>query len=193
MDSQNLRTGSRWFLVGCAFELSLGVLAVLLAWLFNRPLFGDVRWSWKDLLAGLGSAAALFGLLLWTLNSHSSYDGRLRSVLERVIRPFFGGWSIFQLGVISIVAGICEELLFRGLIQGILHDTLRAAVPALVIASLIFGLAHFLSLEYFTITTLIGIYLSVIWAATDNLFTPIVAHAAYDFAALVYFLRIHRP
>ena len=32
-------------------------------------------------------------------------------------------------------------------------------------------------------------YLGWLWLASDNLLVPIVTHAAYDFAALVYLLR----
>ena len=39
---------------------------------------------------------------------------------------------------------------------------------------------------------LIGIYLGWLLAATDNLLVPIVAHAAYDFLALVYLLHRDR-
>jgi len=32
--------------------------------------------------------------------------------------------------------------------------------------------------------------LGLLWSFTGNLLTPIVTHAVYDFAALIYFLRV---
>jgi membrane protease YdiL (CAAX protease family) len=36
-----------------------------------------------------------------------------------------------------------------------------------------------------------GLYLGTLFVITGNLFAPIVAHAAYDFVALVWLARRH--
>jgi membrane protease YdiL (CAAX protease family) len=43
------------------------------------------------------------------------------------------------------------------------------------------------------VATVIGAYLGVLWLWTGNLMTPIVVHALYDFVALIYLLRVHKP
>jgi membrane protease YdiL (CAAX protease family) len=42
------------------------------------------------------------------------------------------------------------------------------------------------------IAALIGLYSGLLWIWTGNLITPMITHAAYDFVALVYFLRLYR-
>jgi membrane protease YdiL (CAAX protease family) len=59
-------------------------------------------------------------------------------------------------------------------------------VPGLLLASLLFGLLHPLTVMYFVLASLVGVYLGCWQLATDNLLVVIVAHALYDFVALVY-------
>jgi len=63
---------------------------------------------------------------------------------------------------------------------------------ALVLASVVFGAAHLLTWTYAIIAAFIGAYLGLLWIGTGNLLTPMITHAVYDFAALVYFCRVYR-
>ena len=44
-------------------------------------------------------------------------------------------------------------------------------------------------LYYAVLAVLAGVYFGLLLMLTGSLWTPIVAHAAYDFIALVYLLR----
>jgi membrane protease YdiL (CAAX protease family) len=57
----------------------------------------------------------------------------------------------------------------------------------------LFGLAHPMSTTYVVLATVVGVYLGGLLLVTDNLLAPIVAHAAYDFVALVYLVRHRFP
>jgi CAAX protease family protein len=94
--------------------------------------------------------------------------------------------------VISLLASVCEEVFFRSVFQGGLARHI-GTIPALVVASVIFGCFHWVTKTYAVIATLIGAYLGVLWLTAGNLLAPITTHAVYDFAALVYFLSAHRP
>ena len=85
---------------------------------------------------------------------------------------------------------MCEEVFFRSVFQGGLARHI-GTIPALVVASVIFGCFHLVTKTYAAIATLIGAYLGVLRLATENLLAPITTHAVYDFVALVYFLRAH--
>jgi membrane protease YdiL (CAAX protease family) len=128
----------------------------------------------------------------WTLSSRFGLFTEHRRLLERFVPLLFGNWSVLQLAAISATAGICEEALFRGATQNILAGFV-GKLSALVLASVVFGCAHFLSWTYFVITTLIGAYLGLLWLWTGNLLSPMVTHAAYDFLALLCYLWFHRP
>ena len=111
--------------------------------------------------------------------------------MESLLRPLFGNWSLLQLFAISLVAGLSEEAFFRGAIQGSLADRVNV-ILAVVLASALFGAFHLLTWIYATIAAFIGAYLGLLWIWTGNLMTPMITHAVYDFAALVYFLRVYR-
>jgi membrane protease YdiL (CAAX protease family) len=117
----------------------------------------------------------------------------LQRTVDQVVTPLFRSLTLFQLAMISILAGIGEEMLFRGLLQtGLIEWTqsMQGGVwVALAGASLAFGLCHSLSTTYFVVTTLIGLYLGALFLWTDNLLAPIVTHALYDFVALIYLVR----
>ena len=56
----------------------------------------------------------------------------------------------------------------------------------MIVLSLLFGLAHALTRTYAVLATLVGFYLGFLFWLTGNLLAPILAHAVYDFVALVY-------
>jgi membrane protease YdiL (CAAX protease family) len=180
------------FVAGCLFELSLLVFALLWGHWFQFPVLADVRFGLKPLLIGAAAALPPLIFFLWTLRSELPIFRRHRRLMEELIRPMFSRWSVVQLGVLSLVAGVSEEVLFRAAIQGSLGDRVGSSL-ALVLASLAFGAVHLLTWTYGGVVVIIGAYLGWLWIWTGNLLVPITVHAVYDFLALVYFLRIHRP
>ena len=140
------------------------------------------------MVVGIVAAIPPFVFFLWTLNSKLRLCSHHRHLFECLLRPLFGNWSVLQLLAISVIAGISEEAFFRGAIQGSLADRVGVIV-ALVLASGLFGACHLLTWTYAIIAAFIGAYLGLLWIWTGNLLTPMVTHAVYDFAALVYFLR----
>lgn len=183
----------RWrhFWLGCVTELALLGVAWLVAWLLNWPLAGALGWNPGAVPWGIAAALPMFALFCWGLRSSQPRLASIRRFLEHVVRPVFGSWSIPQLAIISILAGICEEALFRGLIQSWLTPLVGPWV-AIAIASVAFGFAHPINRAYIIAATVTGIYLGLLFWMTGDLLAPIVAHAVYDFLALIYFLRLHR-
>ena len=113
------------------------------------------------------------------------HDSEIRFFLSSFV-SFDGAVLLWQLAVISLLAGVCDqEVFFRSVFQGGLATHI-GAIPALV-ASVIFGFFHLVTKTYAVIATLIGAYLGVLWLAAGNLLAPITTHAVYDFVALVYF------
>jgi hypothetical protein len=112
----------------------------------------------------------------------------IRQICNEVIRPFFRSSSVLELALISLVAGIAEEMLFRGLLQGALSDWL-GLWPGILATSVLFGVVHLITVTYGILVTLVGIYLGWSYEASGNLMVVIVAHGLYDFLALVYLAR----
>jgi uncharacterized protein len=179
------------FTYACLFELALLVLALGWGWLFQRPALSDVQWSLKSVAVGIAAAIPPSAFFIWTLNSQLRLCLHHRHLFESLLRPLFGEWSALQLLALSVIAGISEEAFFRGAVQGSLADRVNVML-AVVLASGLFGACHLLTWTYGIIAAFIGAYLGLLWIWTGNLLTPIVTHAVYDFAALMYFLRVYR-
>jgi membrane protease YdiL (CAAX protease family) len=120
----------------------------------------------------------------------------LKRVVRNILLPMFKGFQLWQLLVVALLAGVGEELFFRGLLQGGLFAWLQPHVTehlalaiSLGVASLLFGLLHPITRTYAILCMLVGLYLGGIWIVTGNLLAPIMVHALYDFLALVYLLR----
>ena len=167
------------------------VVAVLWGWLLHRPALLDLHWSLNAALIGTVAAIPPFLFFLWTLNSSLHVFSRHKQLMESLLRPLFGNWSVLQLFAISLVGGISEEAFFRGAIQGSLADRVGWGL-ALLLASMVFGAAHLLTWSYAIIAAFIGAYLGLLWIGTGNLLTPMITHGVYDFAALAYFLTVRR-
>lgn len=79
-----------------------------------------------------------------------------------------------------------EELLFRGLLQNSLSNTLSSEAGGWFSASVIFGLAHitnngaFPNWRYALLATIAGIFYGRTWRKTNSIFTSAIVHALVD-------------
>lgn len=184
-------SSNRTFVYGCCAEIALLGVAALLALPFKRELFDGLFWRASDMVWALAAALPMLLSFGWTLKSPAKFAANIRRFLEHVLRPLFGEWSLAQLAVISLLAGICEETLFRGVLQAGISGA-WGSTTGLVVASVAFGLAHAMNREYIIGATAAGFFLGWLFLCSGNLLAPIVAHALYDFFALSWFLRWHK-
>ncbi|MDW7730035.1 MAG: type II CAAX endopeptidase family protein [Bacillota bacterium] len=85
--------------------------------------------------------------------------------------------------VLSIFAGICEEVLFRGTIMPSMEN--RGLVPAIVFSSLLFAMLHGSLLNLVSTFTL-GLVMAVIVIKTGSLWGGIIYHMINNFIAVTY-------
>jgi len=174
--------------VAVLFEGGLAPLAVLLGWLLGQPALSGFAWRARD--AALGALATLPMLGLFLLGQ-SWPVGPFRSIkrfFDEEARPFLAGCTVSDLALISLAAGVGEEMLFRGVMQGALGRWL-GPWPGWGAASLLFGLLHPITPGYIVVAAVMGAYLGWVWMINGNLLTVMVTHALYDFVALVLLLR----
>ncbi|MFB3110789.1 MAG: lysostaphin resistance A-like protein [Gemmatimonadales bacterium] len=143
------------------------------------------------LALGIAATAPLLIGLHWALHSHWSVLVRLRGVMEDTVAPLFAGCPMWGIAIISILAGVGEEALFRGVLQTYFAGHV-GVVPALLVTSSLFGLLHPVTAVYAVMAGLIGLYLGVLAVWHDNLLVPMVVHSLYDFVALTYLVHYHR-
>jgi membrane protease YdiL (CAAX protease family) len=136
--------------------------------------------------AGLTIAAALAATQWWlqVYGPDREPIRSLRSVQHTVFEPLFAPLSTAELVAISALAGVGEEIFFRGALQSAFGWPL---------ATLAFGACHLgLSGRGWVLglwATLAGAGLAGLAIATGGLAAPIVAHAGYDLAALLWIRR----
>ena len=177
-------TGRQSFLRSAIlFEGGVVFVALALGWLLGEPPFGTVRFGWGPLLWGTLATLPPLLTLSWLLHARNARVARLVRTVEELIGPLFAGASSGALLLISILAGIGEESLFRGVLQGALAGPI-GPWGALLLVSVLFGLVHFVTATYAVLAGLIGLYLGWLFLRTGNLLVPIVVHALYDFVAL---------
>jgi membrane protease YdiL (CAAX protease family) len=165
---------------------------LLLAWGLGRwldvsPLavIGPVG---SGVLWGVAAALPLLIALYWTLRTPIASIRRLVALVDEQIGPLLVPLSLFELGILALMAGFSEEILFRGVLQVGLGRWLSPAA-ALIATSVCFGLVHFASRTYALVAGVMGCYLGILFLLADSLVAPIVSHGLYDFAALVLLAR----
>ena len=179
------------FAMAVVVEGGLAVIALLFVWLFQVPLRDRFPPFGAPLIGAIvrGLLATLPMLtVFWLLvNSHWPKLRQLREQVEWLIGEMFPSGSIAQFAMVAVLAGIGEELLFRGALQTTV-GVWTTPLVGLVVTSFLFGLAHALSKLYFLFAVAVGGFLG--WLALQyNLVAPMVAHGVYDFLALTYLSR----
>lgn len=168
---------------------------LLLAWALARWLDISPLHHFRLSVAGFAyGILATFPLLLglaWMLGSTHSAARRLVSLVVEQMGPLLAPRTMLELGLLALVAGFSEEVLFRGVIQVGLTQRLSEGW-SLLGASALFGLVHFASRTYALLAGVMGLYLGGLFLMQGNLVAPMVTHAIYDFVALVYVARRSR-
>jgi membrane protease YdiL (CAAX protease family) len=170
------------------FEATLAPLAVLLGWLLDQPALAGFEWRAEDALLGVLATLPMLGLFLlgqtWPVGPFRA----INRFFEEEARPILSVCQLPDLALISLAAGVGEEMLFRGVFQGALCRWLGTA-GGCGAASVLFGLLHPITPGYILLATLLGAYLGAVWILSGNLLTVMIAHGLYDFLALVLLLR----
>ena len=169
------------------FEGGALLIAVLLANYLGIPLLPLSYSPARDVAAGLIGTCLPFAFFLFSLSPKADRINALvtlKKIVLSEVRPLFRNCSLNDLAVISLLAGIGEEFLFRGVIQ---------TKFGIVFASILFGLLHFVSPAYAVVTTIMGFYLGMIFQISGGLLVPVIIHFVYDLAALVYLRYYVKP
>jgi uncharacterized protein len=170
-------------------EGGLVIVALALGWLLSESPLRKIDISLAGVAIGLLATLPMLAGLLAVDRFPFGPFKHLEDVMRGSILPLFRGASLADLLLISLLAGLGEELLFRGVVQDYFQRVTGSAWLAVAIASLLFGGVHPITWTYAVLAGLIGVYFGWLYLATGNLLVPVVAHAAYDFVALSYLLR----
>ena len=163
-------------------------LALLIAYPLEIQFWQHLSLNPRTLLLGTTATLPMLTGVILLHTTNWKMTQQLHKDFQLVIQMFRKS-TITDIAFISIMAGLCEEALFRGLLQNLIANYTTPAI-ALILASLIFGIFHLVSLSYAIFVTIIGIYLGGLYLLIQDLTIPIIAHTLYDFIALLYALHI---
>jgi membrane protease YdiL (CAAX protease family) len=174
------------------FEAGLAPLALLIGRLLGRSPLEGFTWSIRDAFLGLLAALPMYALFRLLMRWPIGPLERLKRFFAEALTPLLGSRPDSDLALISIAAGLGEEMLFRGVLQAVLARWL-GTWEGLAAASLLFGLLHPISTTYVVVAGLLGAYLGAVWILSGNLLVVVIAHAVCDYLALRALFRDRVP
>ena len=112
------------------FEGGLAPLSLALGWLLgHRPLERFV-WSMRDAIWGVVAAIPLTLMFLAMLRWPIGPLGRVKKFFDTEVVPLLEKSTWSEIALISLSAGVGEEMLFRGVLQAWLSSWLGVALGA---------------------------------------------------------------
>lgn len=176
-------------------KMSIAIAVVIAVVLIARrpwaafPALAGLKLDWRAAAAGLIAALGFVVLYIsWHMvrerittqpGGNNRSEGLIASLPSRL--PAL----IMVFGLISVEAGVLEEVFFRGIMQTHFASHIGSA-GAVLAAGLLFGLAHFYQGFGGIIgTSMLGIWLGLTYALTGNILVPVTGHVLGDFVCML--------
>lgn len=163
-----------------------GAVAVMITLVRGNGPARDLglRWHWPDVTAGfniglLGLLATTVATVVWThwvgLNEANSSVG---SLFEGVRLP--PALAVLLFLHVWLVAPLCEELLYRGLLWGAMERLRWSPLTALLLTTAVFAIGH-LEPSRTVLLLIIAIPIGVARMITGRLTASVIAHQVNNF------------
>jgi membrane protease YdiL (CAAX protease family) len=182
-----------FFKSACYFEAALILVAIALGWVADINPFANIFFSESALAYGMLGTIPLFLMFLGLEQIQGKSVVNIRKLLLNTLGPGLHRYHWTDLFILAAIAGVSEELLFRGVIQPWIERSWGIAA-GLIVSNIVFGMVHAVTPLYALLAALVGIYLglSMDYGGDRNLLTPIIVHSCYDFLAFVALMRVYR-
>jgi membrane protease YdiL (CAAX protease family) len=200
------RTMRKWVVQSFVFFGAASAVTLVLAWQFvpallvelsdirfisdARSFFDDNVWVTAAIVVVLVGGGVL-GIVAARRETEIPSVGDVQSLLPRNRAELKWG------ALLSINAGVVEELLFRLAMPALLFGVTGNALVSCSISVIVFGLLHaYQGLPGMIGATIIGAVFTVIYILSGTILVPIVVHALFDLRSLVLIpiviKRVHR-
>lgn len=173
---------SQFLWIATAFEGGLVLIAYALGYWVSIDPLASLRLDVTAAFWGVLGSLLLF--VLFVVSERMEAARRIREFLIDKLGGLLAGCSSLELLYLGFLAGITEEILFRGVLQTWLERDWGWA-GGLVFSNLIFALVHWITPSYALLAGLCGLFLGLMLdiGPERNLLAPILTHAIYDFLA----------
>jgi len=132
---------------------------------------------------------ALKGLENWIKESEAAADKEMNLLLDTKNISTI----IFNFLTICLIAAICEEFMFRGLLQTLFGRTIRNPHVLIWTIAILFSVVHFQFYGFIT-RMLLGAWLGYLMYYTKTIWIPVLAHFTNNFISVgEYYLFQNTP
>ncbi len=185
------------------FAYIFNELAVILtAWICFRFSIQDIRFfqhltlpKVKAIYFGVAGGIFLMGVsVLFSYWTKIIYGDLKDPIIERLL-SFSPLYKIFFAILVSLIAPVCEEILFRRALFVVFRQY-GYVKTGIIFSAFLFTLIHFtafitMGAFYFAAIFIAGIILAIVYHKTNSIWTSIIAHIlANTFSLLFYFYRL---
>jgi membrane protease YdiL (CAAX protease family) len=171
-------TAPLWGLVGTQIFLIL-IPSLIFLRLSKLPFKATIRWRWPGARLALLSVllgVAIIPFALWIGNFFIHLLGYIPDIHPGFF-PRTLGQSVLMFIAIAIVAPLCEEIFFRGLVQHP-YETF-SPTAAILLVGFLFVIFHLSLLRFFALIPVALLLGYLVWAS-NSVIPGILAHAAYN-------------
>ena len=177
-------------------QIVMMLLSILWIYFFSKDLFSRVfnfslQIICEGLLVGCGLALAGYGFYVFAKKTKKFYEAV--ELFEQVLSPVFKNLQLIDLFLLSLVAGLSEEIFFRGLLFSKVAIALSNVSVGIILSSLIFGAMHFPGKKYWIYAvwaTASGALFAYLFYLTNSLWLPVTAHATNNLIGMILLNRM---
>ncbi|HUL13350.1 MAG TPA: CPBP family intramembrane glutamic endopeptidase [Methylococcaceae bacterium] len=192
-DQKKYLNRSDFLRLATLFEGGLVVVAYVIGWFADVDPLAHLTVNPAAFVWGVAGTVPLY---LMFVISYRLPVGELRDIRRFLIDkfgPFLTACRWRDLIYLGLLAGITEEVLFRGALQPWL-EAKGGWAAGLIGSNLLFALAHWITPVYALLAGLTGVYLGLALdvGGERNLTVPILIHALYDILAFMAVARTYR-
>jgi membrane protease YdiL (CAAX protease family) len=167
-------------------EAFLLLIATVWSQFADIKLLTEFRLTTRNVLIGVGAGLLMnvvSFLIIWLgkfTKGWLKWLSALRGIVYQQVAPIFTDLNWFDIVLIALTSGFCEEVFFRGVVQ---------AQLGIVATSILFGFFHCPSLKHLSYgiwAFFAGLFLGWLLIYSHSLWTPISAHAVNNLISLLY-------
>ena len=172
-----------------AFQGGLAILGCFLSWLIGVDSIAKMEFSVYPVLQGIAGSIPMLMIFAVTYRFPLGPLKTIKFFLLEALGPPLAACRWYDLTWVALLAGVSEELMFRGVIQSWFSPW--GSSLGILVSNILFGLAHAITPTYAILAASMGVYLGVVYeyVGDQNLIVPIVTHSFYDLVAFIVVRR----